>query len=154
MKISKILPTGLENCEATKAGKKEKVSGISFECALEEAKNSHPGDKSVSSALKPEMVNATLPVIPVQPGNNISDVVMNAENTIDSIEKFGELLSLPDTSPDRLESIVKDMNAGVQKLEKMAALLPADSSLKTILDQISALAAKEVAKFERGDYTG
>ena len=154
MKIDTILPSSLNNQDKKSIQGKEKTPATSFEQVLKKAKNSYQEGKTVSSVAEPCTVNAPLSVTPVQLTNNVSTALNMAEDALNSLEKFGELLSRPETQPNKLERVVTRMSSTARKLEEVVKSLPQESSLKTMLEQISTLAAKEVAKYERGDYSG
>ncbi len=152
MKIDRILHSGLESHEKKSIEKSRKVSGSAFERVLEEAKNSHQEGKTVSSVLEADLVRAPFAVNPFPLTENISQALITAEDTLSSLEKFGELLAKPDVRRNELAAVVGEMDDNARKLDELFGVLPKDSSLRPIVEQISALTAKEVAKFERGDY--
>ncbi|HDM79437.1 MAG TPA: hypothetical protein ENG51_23695 [Deltaproteobacteria bacterium] len=154
MKIDTILPSSLNNQDKKSIQGKEKAPGTSFEQVLKKAKNSYQEGKTVSSVAEPCAVYAPLSVTPVQLTNSVSTALNMAEDALNSLEKFGEFLSRPVTQPNKLERVVTEMSSTARKLEEVVSSLPQESSLKTMLEQISTLAAKEVAKYERGDYSG
>lgn len=153
MKINKVSPSGLSGQDKKSVRSKEKVSGASFEHALKRAKNSYLEGKSVSSLAEPAAIQAPLSVMPVQLSEGVLGAMSAAEDALSNLEEFGELLSMSSIEIDRLEILADKMDKTAQKLENMVAILPENSGLRTVLEQISTLTAKEVAKFQRGDYT-
>ncbi len=154
MKIDKTLLPSLNNPEKKSVNNREKLSGTSFESILKKAKNSYREGKSVSAASELGNINPASVVVPVQVKDGIFQAVTMAEDTLASLDSLGKLLSQPKVSKDSLKNVVGDMSAKARKLEEVSSLIPESSSLKTLLEQIYTMAAKEAAKFERGDYTG
>ncbi len=152
MKIDKILPSGLNAEDKRTTARIDKPAGASFERVLEEARNSYREGKTVSATEEAGLIQASMPVVPLQLTENVSQALSMAEDSLDALEKFGNLLASPGVSTDKLATAVREMNGNVRKLDELVGMLPKDSSLRAIAEQISTLTAKEVARYERGDY--
>ena len=152
MKIDKILPSGLNAEDKRSTASSEKPAGTSFEQVLEEAKNSYREGKTVSATQEAGLIQAPMPVVPLQLTESVSQALSMAEDSLNALEKFGDLLASPGVSANKLAAAVREMDGNVRKMDELVGLLPKDSSLRTIMEQISTLAAKEIARYERGDY--
>jgi hypothetical protein len=79
-----------------------------------------------------------------------------AQEMVDAVlsrlEIFQEALSRPGLSLKGLSPLAQALGKDSQNLNSLAKSLPADSSLRPIVEETAALTYTESAKFSRGDY--
>ncbi len=151
MKIDKLSQSTrvelLKGLSKNKTGK----PGASFQAILEEAKTSHlPGKTGIIS--HGAGIESISSVVKVPLTDNVPESITLAEDMLTRLEKFSEILSEPSTSTQELRKVVNEINKHAKDLASKSELLPANSSLREILDQLVIISAKEVEKFNRGDY--
>ena len=74
------------------------------------------------------------------------------DTVLSRLEIFQEALSRPGLSLKGLSPLAQALEKDSQHLDSLAKSLPADSSLRPIVEETAALTYTESAKFNRGDY--
>jgi|UniRef100_A0A7V6A309 hypothetical protein len=74
------------------------------------------------------------------------------DTVLSRLEIFQEALSRPGLSLKGLSPLAQALAKDSQHLNSLAKSLPADSSLRPIVEETAALTYTESAKFSRGDY--
>ncbi len=74
------------------------------------------------------------------------------DTVLSRLEIFQEALSRPGLSLKGLSPLAQALEKDSQHLNTLAKSLPADSSLRPIVEETAALTYTESAKFSRGDY--
>ncbi len=74
------------------------------------------------------------------------------EDTLSHLEQFQAGLGSLDTSLKSLEPYVQTLQKDVSQLNNWVQSLPADSPLRSLLDEAATLSASTSFKFQRGDF--
>ncbi len=74
------------------------------------------------------------------------------DTVLSRLEIFQEALSRPGLSLKGLSPLAQALQKDSQHLNSLAKSLPADSSLRPLVEETAALTYTESAKFSRGDY--
>jgi hypothetical protein len=88
-------------------------------------------------------------VAQVEPTGAAQEMV---DTVLSRLEIFQEALSRPGLSLKGLSPLAQALERDSQHLNTLAKSLPADSSLRPIVEETAALTYTESAKFSRGDY--
>jgi hypothetical protein len=74
------------------------------------------------------------------------------ERILNALDRYQHLLADTRASLRAVEPAMQKVRQEVERLEPLLAGLPHDDSLKTIMGEVLMTAAKEIARFENGEY--
>ncbi|OGQ87641.1 MAG: hypothetical protein A2512_13050 [Deltaproteobacteria bacterium RIFOXYD12_FULL_56_24] len=96
-------------------------------------------------------IAATATIAPI-PAELRLDSLSLAENTISTLEKFGDALANPSFSAQDLEPFAAALEDETAALVSLKNQLPEGNSLSSLMERVATASYVEAAKLRRGDY--
>jgi len=156
-KIDQIDPGLLQRGDEAKRPRRTGPGGEQFQKALDEALEQPTAPAQAEPAAPAPDPLAHLegvlpPVAPAKLDPVQSQGVMQAERTLDALERFEQALGNSGRSLKQIAPLVRDLEDEVGRLNQVLAKLDSGDELHPILSQVAATALVQSLKFNRGDY--
>ena len=100
----------------------------------------------------PQALGGPAPVAGVAPSGATGGAQEMVDAVLSRLDIFKEALSRPGLSLKGLSPLAQALDKDSQHLDSLAKSLPADSSLRPVVEETAALSWTESYKFNRGDY--
>jgi hypothetical protein len=100
----------------------------------------------------PQALGGPAPVAGVAPTGTVGAAQEMVDAVLSRLGIFQEALSRPGLSLKGLSPLAQALTKDSQNLDSLARSLPADSSLRPLVEEAAALTYTESYKFARGDY--
>jgi hypothetical protein len=130
------------------AGSKGAAKANSFNQIFEET----VGQKKTASVSNQPMISFLRGPSMDIPISGEAAVIDSIGSVLDNLEQYQQMLGDTHTSLRAMETTVNRMKEDADSLESLLAGLPEDDTAKPIMEDTLMLVAKEIARFEQGDY--
>ena len=100
----------------------------------------------------PQALGGPAPVAGVAPTGTTGGAQEMVDAVLSRLDIFQEALSRPGLSLKGLSPLAQALEKDSQHLDSLAKSMPADSSLRPVVEETAALTWTESYKFNRGDY--
>ncbi len=100
----------------------------------------------------PQALGGPAPVAGVAPTGATGGAQEMVDAVLSRLDIFQEALSRPGLSLKGLSPLAQALEKDSQHLDSLAKSMPADSSLRPVVEETAALSWTESYKFNRGDY--
>ncbi len=81
-----------------------------------------------------------------------SPELVPVERTLDLMDRLTTALNDPQTTPNSLNPLIRDLGEQARDLMSEADALPKGDGARSLMEQTAATAMVQVSKFQRGDF--